>query len=143
MSRRLPDTLSELEKLLIRHEGLKNTVYRCPAGRLTVGVGRNLEDNGITDEEALILLRNDIRRCELALDAALGYWRMLSPPRQRVLISMCFQLGLKGLLGFKRMLAALEDGEYAQAARELLDSKMARQIPLRAKELARLLELGV
>jgi len=45
---------------------------------------------------------------ERELDAALGYWRMLSPPRQRVLISMCFQLGLKGLLGFKRMLAALE-----------------------------------
>lgn len=142
MSRRLPDTVTELEKLLIRHEGVKNTVYRCPAGKLTIGVGRNLEDNGITDEEALGLLRNNIRRCELELDAALGYWRALSPPRQRVLISMGFQLGLKGLLGFKRMLAALEHGEYATAARHLMDSQMARQTPHRAQELARMLEEG-
>ena len=52
--------MTELERLLIYHEGLRLGVYRCPAGKLTIGVGRNLEDRGITEEEAYYLLRNDI-----------------------------------------------------------------------------------
>jgi len=56
--------MKAIEKQLIDHEGMEKKVYRCPAGKLTVGIGRNLEDKGITEEEALFLLRNDIAECE-------------------------------------------------------------------------------
>ena len=53
----------KLANQLIKHEGLRLTPYRCPAGRLTIGIGRNLEDKGITEKEAVMLLKNDIQEC--------------------------------------------------------------------------------
>ena len=52
--------MESLKEQLIRHEGLRLTVYDCPAGYKTIGVGRNIEQKGITESEALYLLDNDI-----------------------------------------------------------------------------------
>lgn len=107
-------------------------------GKLTVGWGRNLSDNGITDAEAEILLAHDIGNSLADLDRALPWWRGLSPAWQRGLGNMVFNLGLPRLLTFKRMLAALQAGDGALAADEAKDSKWAGQVGDRADRIAAL-----
>ncbi|MBU1230604.1 MAG: glycoside hydrolase family protein [Proteobacteria bacterium] len=121
---------------LLRDEGLRLKPYRCPAGRLTIGVGRNLEDRGITEEEALVLLDNDIRSFWAQLEAALP-WLMQAPEEvQEVLVNMCFNLGLAGLLRFTQTLAHLQAGRHGAAAAEMLRSRWAGQVGPRAERLA-------
>ena len=110
--------------------------------KLTIGVGRNLDDLGISKDEAMLLLHNDIDRIRRELDKNLPWWRKLSDTRQKVLISMAFNLGLGGLLEFNRMLSALQDGDYATAAQEMLSSLWANQVGTRAIELADMMENG-
>lgn len=131
-----------LAQQLIRDEGLRLKPYRCSAGRLTIGVGRNLEDRGITEAEALMLLDNDTSAFWGQLAAALP-WIMQAPEAvQEVLVNMCFNLGLAGLLGFRQTLAHLEAGRHAEAAAEMLRSRWAGQVGARAERLAeRLREL--
>ena len=118
---------------LVRDEGLKLKPYKCTAGKLTIGVGRNLADVGISEEEARHMLSNDVYNCIYDLDLALPWWKTLSDGRQRALLNMCFNLGITRLLKFKNMLKCLRDGNYEQAAIEALDSKWARQVGRRAE----------
>lgn len=126
----------DLISQLIRHEGLRLKPYRCIAGKLTIGIGRNLDDKGITEEEAMYLLTNDIEQCEFQLNKELPFFKTLDMARQDVLLNMCFNLGIKGLLGFKNTLAMIEVGNYEAAADNMLNSKWAYQVGDRAKELA-------
>jgi lysozyme len=128
--------MTDLEAQLARHEGFRAHVYQCPAGKWTVGYGRNLEDNGITEAEALMLLRNDIAACSSELHAALPWSLRLPQPAQDVLINMAFNMGTRGLLKFKNFLAALQFGDYEQASKEMLASLWAKQVGKRAHELA-------
>ncbi len=132
----------KLIRLLITHEGLRLKPYRDTRGKLTIGVGRNLDDVGITEEEALYLLKNDIKRVLDFLKERLPYWNGLTETRKMALVDMCFNLGPGGFLSFKKMLAALERGDYEQAAREMLDSRWARQVGRRAEELAEMMRDG-
>ena len=131
-----------IDKLLIeqikRHEGLRLKVYRCPAGKLTIGYGRNLEDNGISEEEADYLLINDLHFVEESLARRLAFWENMPKGVQQVLINMGFQLGINGLMAFRRTLALLDAGNYGAAADEMLNSRWAKQTPGRAKELAQI-----
>lgn len=131
-----------LRDQLIRHEGLRLKPYRDTVGKLTIGVGRNIEDVGITQQEAMMLLNNDIQRCIDELNRAFPWFEHLSSERQRALIDMCFNLGITRLLGFKRMLAALEAGDYQRAAREALDSRWANQVGRRADTIANMIRRG-
>lgn len=123
-----------------RHEGLRLKPYRCTSGKLTIGYGRNLEDNGISAAEADTLLNTDIKRCEAECQKALPWFTQLNATRQGVIVELDFNLGLTRLLGFKKMLAACEQGNYEQAAREMLDSLWARQVGQRAVTLAELMK---
>lgn len=124
------------------HEGERLRPYRCTAGKLTIGVGRNLEDRGITAEESAMLLSNDISREERELLAALPWVAKLSEVRQRVLLDMSFNLGLQGLLAFKRTLAAIQAGQYQQAAGMMLESLWAQQVGQRAQRLSQMMATG-
>lgn len=128
--------IETLEDTLIRHEGLRLTPYRCTAGKLTIGIGRNLDDVGISEAEARLMLRNDIVNAEAELRRAFSWFDRLSPLRQQVLVNMAFNIGLPRLKGFRNMLAALERGDYNRAAVEMLDSRWARQVKSRAVELS-------
>lgn len=134
--------MDDVINMIIAHEGLKLKPYRCTAGKLTIGVGRNLEDVGITEEEALYLLKNDINRILKLLPVFIKCWDELSERRKMALVDMCFNLGMKGLLSFKKMLAALEEEDYNRAADEMLDSKWASQVKTRAEELAAMMREG-
>lgn len=123
------------EQLLV-DEGLRLKPYRCTAGRLTIGVGRNLEDRGVSEAEALLLLDNDIADCWDRL-AVRQPWVLAAPEAvQEVLVNMAFNLGVAGLLGFKETLALMKTEKYAEAARAMLASKWARQVGKRAERLA-------
>lgn len=119
-----------------KHEGLRLKPYRCTAGKLTIGYGRNLEDNGITEEEAHFLLMNDLEKSWDECRKAFSWISKMDKIRQGVIVELCFNMGLGRLKGFKKMLAACERGDYETASVEMLDSLWARQVGQRAKTLA-------
>lgn len=133
---------SNLKGMLVLHEGFKTKPYRCTAGKLTIGVGRNIEDLGITQDEAEFLLENDIDRCVLELSKSYPWFKNLTDERQDVLIDMAFNLGITRLRGFKNMISAVESGDYVRASAEMLNSSWARQVGNRAKTLAQIMERG-
>lgn len=135
----LPDLVA-LADDLVRDEDLKLKPYRDSVGKLTIGVGRNLDDRGLTVAEAMYLLHNDIHEAAKDLDRNVPWWRTLTPGRRRALLNMAFNLGWPRLAGFKNMLGALQRGEYDAAAREALDSRWARQVGARADRIAKLLK---
>ena len=124
-----------LLRKLKSHEGFRQFPYKCPAGYLTIGYGRNLETKGITREEAEILLLNDVKEVEKQLRQKLPFFNKLSSVRKEVLINMAFNLGINGLMKFKRMLHELEHEDYDKASEEMKDSKWYHQVKNRAKEL--------
>jgi len=121
---------------LIKHEGLRLKPYKCTSGKLTIGIGRNLEDNGITKEEALYLLYNDIDACVIDLYREIPLIKDLNGDKQEVLVNMCFNLGINRLLKFKKFLSALKSGDFKEARKEMLNSAWAFQVGNRALELA-------
>ncbi len=134
--------LQTMRDELLLDEGLKLKPYRCTAGKLTIGVGRNLDDVGITRAEALQMLENDIQRTAIELDAKLPWWRSMDEVRQRVILNMAFNLGVPGLLGFKNTLAAVQAGKYEDAAKGMLASRWAGQVGARAQRLAQMMATG-
>jgi len=128
------------EALLRHHEGLSLKPYHCTAGKQTIGFGRNLDDKGITADEAAYLLHNDIVECEVDL-MSFGYWQHLNDNQKAGLIDLRFCVGANGFRSFRRMKAALGRGDYQQAASEVLDSKFATQTGNRAQDIADLLTL--
>lgn len=123
-----------------KHEGLRLKPYRCTAGKLTIGYGRNLEDNGITEEEAHFLLMNDLEKSWDECCKAFSWISKMDKIRQGVIVELCFNMGLGRLRGFKKMLAACERGDYETASVEMLDSLWARQVGQRAKTLANIMK---
>lgn len=134
--------LERLRRALVRHEGLKLKTYRCTAGKLSIGVGRNLDDVGISETEAMVLLENDINGVVRDLDRAIPWWAGLDDARREVLANMAFNLGLPTLLTFRNTLAAIKDGRYKEAAALMLQSRWATQVGNRARELAAQMETG-
>jgi lysozyme len=132
---------NRLRELLIKHEGIRLKPYKCPAGKVTIGCGRNLEDVGITDGEARLMLSNDIERIHKEANE-FSWFKSLNMPRQDVVLNMLFNLGLPKFLAFRKMIEALRLANYDQAATEMLDSKWAIQVGIRAKELAEIMRTG-
>lgn len=128
-----------LKDLLMEDEGLSLKPYLCPAKKLTIGFGRNLEDSGISKAEALYLLENDITRAT-ALAGEFPWFESLSEARRAVVVSMIFNLGIQGFRGFRKMTTALGLGLHDVAAREMRQSLWASQVGKRAERLARMME---
>jgi len=127
---------------LIRDEGVRLKPYKDQVGKLTIGVGRNLDDVGISELEAEWLLHNDISRAEDALLQALPWAKDLDEVRRSALINLTFNMGIGGLLGFKNTLAAIQEGRYNDAADQMLESKWATQVGPRAHRLAKQILTG-
>ena len=134
--------IDSLEDQLIDHEGLELKPYHCTADKLTIGVGRNIQDRGITEDEARYLLKNDIKIVEDELLTRQPVVAGLDSVRQRVLVDMGFNLGLPILMKFQNMWAAIEDEDYHEAARQMMDSRWADQVGRRAERLAQAMSSG-
>lgn len=145
-----------LKEILEKHEGKKRRKYKCPAGRWTIGIGHNMEDeplpeemqrfldaNGyITDEMIYELLEKDI---EDAINDAWDLYPNLesySEARQAALIDFLFNVGKRVALQFKRFNRAVNEEKWDNAAKHLLESKYARQVGQRAQTIARMLREG-
>ena len=158
-----------LKDQLILHEGLKLRPYKCPANKWTIGVGRNLEDvglsgneqlklfgtcglnrkevidrlldRGISEEEALFLLDNDIKKCTADVKR-FPWFEYLDPVRQKVIVDMRFNLGLAGLKKFRKMIGHLEVGAYFDAADEMKNSKWYWEVGNRSRRLVKMMATG-
>lgn len=134
--------MTNLEKLLIKHEGMRLKPYVDTVGKTSIGVGRNLDDVGIHENEALDMLREDIFQAKKVVDAEIpGAWA-LSEARRDALINMAFNLGAPRFRSFKKMIAAVNRQDFEEAARQALDSKWAQQVGARAHELATMILTG-
>tara|TARA_R110000823_G_scaffold22854_3_gene68584 strand:- start:263 stop:679 length:417 start_codon:yes stop_codon:yes gene_type:complete len=131
-----------IEDLLIKHEAMRLKPYHCTAGALTIGVGRNLDSMGLSEDEAYYLLQNDIRRCEKELLKVFEWFAYLDNVRQDAMMDMCFNLGISRLRGFEKALEAMEDGNYEEAAVEFLDSNWADQVGQRAITITNMIRTG-
>lgn len=148
-----------IQRLMV-NEGCVLKSYKDSVGKLTIGIGRNLDDNPLNEEEicyighncrtkfisndqAAYLCRNDLKKVRADLDRELPWWRDLCFDRQYVMIDLCFNLGIRTLLTFKRTLESIASGFYIRAAEQLLQSKYAKQVGKRADRNAYALRTGV
>ncbi len=134
-----PDAKQKLKSLLLNHEAYRQFLYTDTTGHLTIGIGRNLSDRGISITEALSLLEDDIVYFYSKLAHYVSCFDKLSDNRKIVLVDMCFNMGINGFLKFTDMLQALAQTDYETAAKEILDSKAAIQCPERYHQLAQIM----
>ena len=148
---------------LIKHEGLKLQVYQDTLGINTIGIGRNLEDRGITKQEldeldipnidhvyeygiteadAVYLATNDVQIVEEELVRAHPCVDRLDSVRQLIVMDMAFNMGVPRLCKFKKMWNAIHDEDFPTAAKEMLDSRWANQVKGRATKLANAMHNG-
>ena len=158
-----------IEEQLMLHEGIRLQPYICPAGYWTVGVGRNLEgkpltkgeqeyilgcsglepeqviailkERGISKDEALFLLANDIEDAVKDL-SHFEWYENLDPVRKKVVIDMRYNLGPTRFRQFRRMIAALARADYEAAAAEMVDSRWYQQVGERGRRLERMMRTG-
>lgn len=121
-----------IKKRLIDFESMELKMYFCKSNKPTIGVGRNLLDNGITEEEAMYLLNNDIAAVIGKLDKHWIAWRKLPITAQYVCIDVVFNMGINTWMSFRRTRSYMELNEWEKAGDELLDSKYAKQVGRRA-----------
>lgn len=149
--------MDKLVEQLKRHESYRKRVYLCSAGKETIGYGYNLQanplhlssieiaqyyKNGMIEVEAERLLKLMITQCRHQLEVALPFFSKLDTPRQDVLINMAFNMGISGLLNFKKTLLLIESGDYAKASVEMLASKWSKDVGNRALELSTQMKKG-
>lgn len=132
-----------LEDQLIRDEDLRLKPYKDSVGKLTIGVGRNLDDVGISRQEAMNLLANDIEHASAQLRTQLPWTISLDEVRRGALINMTFNMGIGGLMQFKKFLTACSMADWETAAAEMLDSEWSKQVGPRAHRLSVQIETGV
>lgn len=126
------ELINDLKEMLIKNEGMVLHPYQCTADKTTIGCGRNLTDNGISSAEADMLLANDMDGVFNDLNRNIPFWQSLPYNIRLVLCDMCFNLGIKRLLKFTKMLEAMEERDFELAGEELLDSTYAVQVKKRA-----------
>ena len=135
----------DIDKLIAQlkvHEGVRSKVYLDTEGIETIGVGRNLRDRGLSDDEIELILANDIRDFQEEVERAFSWWSDLDDVRQRVVVDMAFNMGLGSLSKFVNTLSHIENGRYEEAGVEMLDSKWARQVGDRANVLSNMMKTG-
>jgi len=141
-------TNDDLTNLVKRHEGSKKNKagrhihYQCSANKWTVGYGRNL-DTGFSEDEALLMLQNDIKQAQADVKTLMPYiatFAKIYTPRYCAFVDMMLNIGITRMKQFKKMLAAAAAGNWKQAAKEILNSKYAKDVGDRAKEIAYLVE---
>ena len=135
-------TPMNLKDQLIRDEGLRLKPYKDTVDKLTIGVGRNLDDRGISNDEAMYLLDNDIKSHTNDLLTAFPWVTKLDEARRNVLINMVFNMGIDRFKAFKLTLAAIKEGNYELAAGHMEDSLWYRQVGPRAARLASIMRTG-
>jgi len=135
----------QLKDEIKRDEGFVSHAYQDPRGYWTIGYGRMIDerlDGGISKGEADFLLTNDIQRTLMEIEVNFPWFSELDGVRQRALLNMAYNLGMRTLLEFKKMLGALKAGDCTVAAKEAQNSKWADQVGERADRIAEMFRNG-
>jgi lysozyme len=147
---------------IMKHEGFRGSPYKDSVGVETVGYGRNLEANPITqdewkalggrrdlnkepltEDEAAILFQNDLKvATKDAKSLFSGAWDDLSEQRRKVLIDMTFNLGRSKLSKFKTMRKYLNAGDFEKVADSMQNSKWFQQVHGRGTTLVQQMREG-
>lgn len=125
--------MKQLIEEIKKNEGFVGTVYQDTLGFDTIGYGTKMP---ITEDEAEAILVMRLKAKIKELEKREPFTNELPLTVQEILAEMCYQMGVSGVLRFKKMWAALQSGDYNRAAIEMLDSRWAVQTPNRAKKLA-------
>ena len=133
--------LDEIKNRLIKSEGLALFPYSCQENYLSLGIGRNIQTNGISEDEAMYMLENDIKRVIEELDQQWDVWRTFPVDAQMVCVDLVFNLGITGFMRFSRTRYYMENGDFLAASEELLRSKYHIQLPRRSEDNSRMLAL--
>lgn len=139
------NNMEKLIDMLKRHEGVETHAYECSEGKVTVGVGRNIDQKGgmgLSEDEIDYLLQNDVERVIKELASEYAWFNGLDDVRKDAIIDIAFNLGATRLRGFRRALTAMEAGDYTEASTEFLDSRWAKQVGGRALELTDMIASG-
>ena len=132
--------MERLKSTLVRHEGEKLTMYKCSMGYNTIGVGHNLDSKPISERVSRLMLEDDIEDAVADCKRNISFFDDLDANCQEALVNLCFNMGIKTLLQFKRTLTYLRHGQREKAANELLDSRYATQVGYRAVEVAAMIK---
>ena len=123
-------------------EGFRTHPYRDTVGKLTIGVGRNLDDVGLRGDEVELMLGNDVADADAIAKQLFDNFGDLTEPRKAVLVNMAFNLGLKKLAAFAMLRSAISSGQWEQAADDMLESMWSKQVGQRAIRLAEQMRRG-
>lgn len=134
--------LAKASQIIRKHEGVRTHPYHDTVGKITIGVGRNLTDRGLSVDEINLLFENDMVIASQILDSCCPNWHSYSLNRRAALLSMAFNLGGPRLMRFVKMRKALAVSDFEEAARQALDSRWARQVGIRAIEICDMIEAG-
>lgn len=132
----------DLKDQLIEDEGLRLFPYTDTTGNITIGVGRNLSVDGISEDEAMILLEDDIEKVRSQVNQRWPWVDHLNAPRQAVLYNMAFNMGIGGLETFTHFLGYAKAGMWLKASKAMIDSLWAKQVGERAVRLAEQMKTG-
>lgn len=133
----MSDTFDFVRRVLTIEEGYLSQPYDCGTGHrlraqvgyVTIGIGRNLDANPLTDKEILFLFEQDFRRVYSQAETIFsvnGFFKLTLFQRAAI-VSLIFHLGYSGFLGFKKMITAIKSGDIEQAIFEMWNSKMGRE----------------
>ena len=134
--------LEILTKQLPIDEGYRRKPYPDTKGKLTIGVGRNLDDVGLRDDEIALCLSNDIAVAEAVARKLFPTFDQLSDARKAVVLNMAFNMGEETLKEFVHTIGFITAGKYDAAAAGMLDSLWAKQVGVRAVRLAEAMKTG-
>ena len=137
--------MEKLIKMLKLHEGVRTHAYQCSAMKWTIGVGRNIDEDGglgLSSEEINVLLINDIERVKKELSSSFSWFVDLDEVRQNAIIDMCFNLGLSRLNQFVKALDGMASKDYDKAADEFMDSRWSQQVGQRAVTVTEMIRTG-
>lgn len=137
--------ITNITEQLREDEGERLSAYQDTEGYWTIGIGVLIDSRkggGITKEESTLLFNNRLNKKVDELAERFPYIVSLDGPRAGVLVNMSYQLGVEGVLAFKKMLAAIRRNDWEEAARQMKDSKWYRQTTNRAERLIKQMQTG-
>lgn len=122
-----------IKDYIMSNEGVRKYPYRCSAGKLTIGVGRNLEDKGLSDSEVMYLFDNDLQDTQDSAESIFEDFSQYTIEEQTVILDMLFNLGTTRFKTFKKFIRAIKERDLKEAARQIEQSAYFHQVPNRAR----------
>ena len=132
----IPKELQDIVDDIKKHEGFEPKVYECTEGYETIGYGFAIKDLVIDKDVADLILMKKLHILLQRIIVAFPWFKDIDEIAKKVVINMCYQLGIRGFSFFKKTIYYLETEQYEEASMEEFDSLWAKQTPNRAKELS-------